>query len=65
MFGRKKKREEQLGTAFDRLFNYNYLNDKSNDEQFLELADILIAHRPVVRMRQHILPLAWYYCRYY
>ena len=48
MFGRKKKREEQLGTAFDRLFNYNYLNDKSNDEQFLELADILIAHRPVV-----------------
>ena len=47
MFG-KKKRQEALGTAFDRLLNYNYLNNKSIDEQFLEIADILITNRPVV-----------------
>ena len=47
MFGRKKK-VEQLGTAFDRLLNYNYLKNKSIDEQFIELADVLITHRPVV-----------------
>ena len=48
MFGRKKNREEQLGTAFDRIYNYTYSNEKSIDEQFLELADILINNRPLV-----------------
>lgn len=48
MFGRNKKREEALGTAFDRLYNYNYSNEKSIDEQFLDLADILIGNRPIV-----------------
>ena len=47
MFGKKKK-VEQLGTAFDRLLNYNYSKNKSIDEQFLEIADVLITHRPVV-----------------
>lgn len=45
---KKKKREEQLGTAFDRLYNYNYVNTRSIDEQFIELADILISNRPIV-----------------
>ena len=48
MFGRNRNREEQLGTAFDRLYNYSYKNDVSIDEQFLELSDILISNRPVV-----------------
>ena len=45
---RKKKREEQLGTSFDRLYNYNYDNSKSIDEQFMRLADIIIDNRPVI-----------------
>lgn len=47
MFGRKKK-IEQLGSSFDRLLNYNYLKNKSIDEQFIEIADVLITNRPVV-----------------
>lgn len=44
---KKKKREQALGTSFDRLLNYNFTKNRSIDEQFIELADIIIENRPV------------------
>lgn len=55
MFGKKKK-TEKLGTAFDRLLNYCFVNDKSIDEQFIELGDIIIQNRPVAVNFEDISP---------
>lgn len=46
MFGKKKK-EEKLGNAFDRLLNYCFVTTKSIDEQFIELGSILMQNRPI------------------
>lgn len=43
----KKKKEEKLGTSFDRLLNYCFVVTKSIDEQFIELGDVIIQNRPV------------------
>lgn len=55
---RKKKREEQLGTAFDRLLNYNFITTKTLDEQFIELAEILITNRPIIANFEEIRTVA-------
>ena len=34
---RKKKREEQLGTSFDRLYNYNYDNSQHTIENHFSI----------------------------
>ena len=43
MFGKKKNEERKLGTAFDRLLNYTFKEDEDMD-----LADIVIANRPLL-----------------
>lgn len=49
MFWNKKKKEEQeLGTSFERLMYYTFVDHKTIDEQFLELADVLLGNRAVV-----------------
>ncbi len=48
MFGKKKKEERKIGSSFDRLLNYTFKNDENLDEQLLDLADILIANRPLL-----------------
>ncbi len=53
---KKKKKEEILGTSFDRLLNYNCSPTKSIDEQFLELADIIMDNRPVAINFEEISP---------
>lgn len=48
MFGKKKKEERKIGSAFDRLLNYNFKKDEDMDTQLLDLADIVIANRPLL-----------------
>lgn len=48
MLGRKKKQERKLGSAFDRLLNYTFRKDEDIDAQLLDLADIIIANRPLL-----------------
>lgn len=48
MFGKGKKQERKLGTAFDRLLNYTFRKDEDMDTQLLDLADIIMANRPVL-----------------
>ena len=48
MFGKKKNEERKLGTAFDRLLNYTFKEDEDMDTQLLDLADIVIANRPLL-----------------
>ena len=49
MFWNKKKKEEQeLGTSFERLKYYTFVDHKSIDEQFLSLANILLGNRAIV-----------------
>ena len=47
-WSRKKKEEQQLGTSFERLKYYTFVDYKTVDEQFLELSDILLSNRAVV-----------------
>lgn len=54
---KKKKKEQQLGTSFDRLLNYNYSPSRSIDEQFIELANILIENRPIAINFEEIKPM--------
>ena len=49
MFWNKKRKEEQeLGTSFERLKYYTFVDYKTVDEQFLDLADLLLSNRAVV-----------------
>lgn len=48
MFNKKKKEERKIGTAFDRLLNYNFKKDEDIDSQLFDLADIVIANRPLL-----------------
>lgn len=48
MFNKKKKEERKIGTAFDRLLNYNFKKEEDIDSQLLDLADIVIANRPLL-----------------
>ena len=43
-----KNEERKLGTAFDRLLNYTFKEDEDMDTQLLDLADIVIANRPLL-----------------
>lgn len=59
MFWNKKKKEEQeLGTSFERLKYYTFVDHKEIDEQFLELANILLGNRAVVANFENIHNLA-------
>ena len=49
MFKNKKKNKEQeLGTSFERLRTYTFVDYKTIDEQMLDLADTLLGGRAVV-----------------
>lgn len=48
MFGKNKKEEKKLGSAFDRLLNYTFKKDEDMDTQLIELADMVIANRPLL-----------------
>lgn len=49
MFWNKKKKEEkELGTSFERLLYYSFVDYKTIDEQFIELAQVLLGGRAVV-----------------
>lgn len=48
MFGKRKNEERKIGSAFDRLLNYTFKKDEDIDVQLLELADIIIANRPLL-----------------
>ncbi len=48
MFGKKKKPEIKLGSSFDRILNHSFKKDEDIDSQLLDLADILIANRPLL-----------------
>lgn len=48
MFNKKKKEERKIGTSFDRLLNYNFKKEEDIDSQLLDLADIIIANRPLL-----------------
>ncbi|MGM9899894.1 MAG: cell division protein SepF [Bacilli bacterium] len=53
---KKKNKEQALGTSFDRLLNYNYTPSKSIDEQFIELAEVLMENRPIAINFEEISP---------
>ncbi len=48
MFNKRKKEERKLGSSFDRLLNYSFRKDEDIDDQLLDLADIIIANRPLL-----------------
>ncbi len=48
MFGRKRKSETRIGTAFESLLFYTMDPSRDIDEQAYELADCIIAHRAVI-----------------
>lgn len=48
MFGKKKEVDTKLGSSFDRLLNHSFKKDEDMDSQLLDLADILIANRPLL-----------------
>ncbi len=48
MFGRQKKQERKIGSAFDRLLNYTFKPDEDINVQLLDLADIVINNRPLL-----------------
>lgn len=48
MFGKNKKQEKKLGTAFDRLYNYTFRKDEDLDAQLIDLADSLMNNRPLL-----------------
>lgn len=48
MFGKKKKEEKKLGQSFDRILNYSFKDSENIDKQLIDLADILIANRPLL-----------------
>lgn len=48
MFGSKKKEIRKLGSAFDRLLNYTFKKDENMNTQLIDLADILMANRPLL-----------------
>lgn len=48
MFKRNKKTETKIGSAFESLLYYTFDENRVVDEQIAELADCLIANRPVV-----------------
>lgn len=41
MFGKRKKQERKIGSAFDRLLNYTFKKDEDMNTQLLDLADIV------------------------
>ena len=45
---KKRKEVKEIGTAFERLKYYTFVDHKTIDEQFLELADLLLGNRAVV-----------------
>lgn len=46
--GRKKKEIIKIGSAFDRLLNYAFKKDEDMNAQLLDLAEYLMANRPVL-----------------
>lgn len=48
IIGRKKKEIRKLGSAFDRLLNYTFKKDEDINSQLLDLADIVMANRPLL-----------------
>ena len=48
MFGKRKKQERKIGSAFDRLLNYTFKKDEDMNTQLLDLADIVINNRPLL-----------------
>lgn len=55
---RKRKEVKEIGTAFERLKYYTFVDHKTIDEQFLELADLLLGDRAVVANFEDIHNLA-------
>lgn len=47
MFRKKKVNIKKLGTSFDRLLNYNLLENADVDDQMLMLADAILSNCPV------------------
>ena len=48
IWNRKRKEEQEIGTSFERLKYYTFVDYKTIDEQFLELSDVLLGDRAVV-----------------
>ncbi len=48
IIGRKKKEIMKLGSAFDRLLNYAFKKDEDMNAQLLDLAEYIMANRPVL-----------------
>lgn len=48
MLGKRRKEEKNLGSAFDRLLNYTLRKNEDINIQLMELADIIMANRPVL-----------------
>ena len=48
MFNKNKRKESKLGSSFDRLLNYTFKDDEDMDTQLLDLADIVMANRPLL-----------------
>ena len=48
MFGKKKRTEAKIGTAFESLLFYSMDPSRNIDEQAFELADCITAHRAVI-----------------
>ena len=48
MFGSKRKEIRKIGSAFDRLLNYTFKKDEDMNTQLIDLADILMANRPLL-----------------
>jgi cell division inhibitor SepF len=45
---KKRKEVKEIGTSFERLKYYTFVDHKAIDEQFIELADILLGDRAIV-----------------
>lgn len=48
MLGKKRKEEKNLGSSFDRLLNYTLKKNEDINIQLLELANIIMANRPIL-----------------
>ena len=48
MFGSKRKEIRKIGSTFDRLLNYTFKKDEDLNTQLIDLADILMANRPLL-----------------
>ena len=48
MFGSKRKEIRKIGSAFDRLLNYTLTKDEDLNTHLIDLADILMANRPIL-----------------